>query len=90
MSLSAAITDLTEALDDAFVAGMKAMAAKSNKIDGSEGVSPDSIYRAGGDAFKAIAAPAIKIFVESGVVNTAVTTTGTSAAQAGAGIGAVS
>ena len=90
MSLSATITDLTQALDDAFVAGMEAMAAKSNKIDGSDGVSPNSIYEAWGDAFKAIAAPAIKTFVESGVVNTAVTTTGSAAAQAGVGVGAVS
>lgn len=94
MSLSVGVQPLTIALEAAFEAGIKAMeaAAVANKDTDppTEIVSREVIIDAGGKAFAAAAAPAIKLFIESGVVNTAVATTGTAVAQAGTGVGSVS
>jgi hypothetical protein len=82
---------LEEAMKQAFIAGETAMEreAKKNIDDATQKISNADIKKAGGEAFAAIAGPAIDIYIKSGVVNTAVVTAGTAAAQTGTGVGAV-
>ena len=74
---------LEEALKNAFIAGEKAM----NTAGYAAGES--AIRKIGGEAFAAVAAPAIDAYIKSGLVTTAVITAGSPTAQAGTGIGAI-
>ena len=82
---------LEEAMKQAFIAGETAMEqkAKSNIRNAKATISNTAIKKAGGEAFAEIAAPAIDAYIKSGLVTTAVVTTGTAVAQAGTGTGAI-
>tara|TARA_R110000744_G_scaffold54726_5_gene116060 strand:- start:1302 stop:1550 length:249 start_codon:yes stop_codon:yes gene_type:complete len=74
---------LEEALKNAFIAGEKAMNAAGSAAGES------TIRKKGGEAFAAVAAPAIDAYIKSGLVTTAVVTAGSAVAQAGTGTGAI-
>ena len=86
---------LTAALKDAFIAGETAMEleAKKNIDPAKQVVTNADVKLAGGIAFAAIAAPAIDVYIKSGLVTTAVTTvvatTGGPGTGTGAGAGAI-
>lgn len=82
---------LEEAMKQAFIAGETAMENKAaeNIKDAKQKISNADIKKAGGEAFAAIAGPAIDLYIKSGTVNTAVVTAGSAAAQTGTGVGAV-
>ncbi len=88
--MALAPTILAAAMKDAFIAGETAMEleAKKNIDPAKQIVTNADIKLAGGLAFAAIAGPAIDAYIRSATVTTVVATTGTAAAQAGAGIGA--
>jgi hypothetical protein len=88
MPLSAGKPILQAALAKAFVDAMN----EYKKFDqtGNSGVdSSVAATNAAGAVFGASAAPAVDAFVKTGLVSTEVATTGSAAAQAGKGTGAV-
>ena len=91
MPLAAGMDAFKLALEKAFESGMKAMDDKAakNTSDVAVTTSAASIRDAGGKAFAAEASKAVSDFIKTGLVTTTVATTGTAAAQAGAGTGAV-
>jgi|TARA_R110001592_G_C12938508_1_gene730166 hypothetical protein len=88
MPLSAGKSVLDAALAKAFTDAMK----EFRKFDqtGNSGVDKfNAATTAAGLVFGAAAAPAIDAFVKTGLVSTTVVTTGSAAAQAGTGTGAI-
>ena len=91
MPLSAGIGPLQLALEEAFEKGMKAMDDKAAKNTSDVAVTTSAavIRDAGGKAFAAEASKAINAFILTGLVTTAVVTTGSAVAQAGTGTGKI-
>jgi hypothetical protein len=80
---------INSAMDAAFVAGMKAMAAYSTGAEGTQDNSKDAIIAAGAAAFAGVAGPAITAYIKSATVLPGITvaTAGSPAAQTGATTG---
>ena len=76
---------INSAMDAAFVAGMKAMAAYSTGAEGTQDNSKDAIIA----AFAGVAGPAITAYIKSATVLPGITvaTAGSPAAQTGATTG---
>jgi uncharacterized membrane protein YebE (DUF533 family) len=72
-------------MDEAFVAGMEAMAAFSTGDDTSRENTKDAVIAAGAAAFAAVAGPAITSYIQSATVapGISVVTAGSPTAQAG-------
>jgi hypothetical protein len=72
-------------MDDAFVAGMEAMAAFSTGDDTSRENTKDAVIAAGAAAFAAVAGPAITAYIQSATVvpGIPVVTAGSPTAQVG-------